>query len=234
MRNFAVRIRLASPVVVTDGYALDALLAHQLYETGQSAADLDLILRREGSVHAASWFFIEGGRHGAERWQLVRTQRAGDALDPRLVRTGTKTRTGTLKVDNKRGVAVNVLTPLIPVATPALWAFGAGDTAAVIDLLTGLGHVGRKRSAGFGTVERIDVLDVLGWAEIGLMDQDRQPMRAIPEDDWKGNAAPLGAYTLTFPRYVQNPRACVYPPSVILDAERLATWTLPADRRPAR
>ncbi len=225
MESFCVRVRLASPVVMTDGYALDALLAHQLYETGRTAADLDGLLDKSSGVHAASWFFVEGGRHAIDNWKIVRMQRAGEALDPRLVRTGSRSAPGTLKVDNKRGVAGNLITPLQPVATPAVWAFGRGEVDGIRGLLAGLSNIGRKRSAGFGAVERIDVTPIVGWPEVGVMDPDRQPMRAVPVEAWKGNAAPLGAYTLTFPRYVQNPQACVYPASVTLEYERLLAWS---------
>jgi hypothetical protein len=228
VQSFAVRIALASPIVLTDGYALDALLAHQLYEAGKTAADLDAVLRRDGIVHAASWFFAEAGQHGVARWPVVRTQRAGDALNPALVRTGPKTRPGILKVDNKRGVAANLLSPMKAVATPAIWAFGHGEPGFVRQLLSGLAHVGRKRAAGLGAVDRIEVTPVEGWTDIGVMDPDRQPMRAVPVEAWRGNDAPLGAYTLTFPRYVQNPHPCVYPPAVFVAADRLAEWASPA------
>lgn len=223
-RAFVVRLRLRSPVVVTDGYALDALLAHQLYATGGSERDLDSILARDGDAHAASWFFAEGGQHASGRWTMVRMQRAGEALNVDNVRTGPGVRPGTLKVDNKRRVAANILTDLQPLATPALWTFGRGDTDAIQSLFVGLSHIGRKRSAGFGAIEAIDVLPITGWDGIGIVDPDGQPARAVPLDTWRGNDAPLGAYTLTFPRWVQNPRPCVYPPATVIARERLMAW----------
>lgn len=225
MQNFSIRIQLDSPVIVTDGYGLDALLAHQLYEQGGTADDLDGILARQGSVHAASWFFIEGGHHGSQLFPFVRSQRAGEALDPRLVRTGVRVKPGVLKVDNKRGVAGNILSEMQAVATPALWAFGNGHPDRIHDLLAPLAAIGRKRSAGFGVVRRIEVGTAPGWDGIGISDPDAQPMRAVPRGEWRGNSAPLGAYTLSFPRYVQRPQPCVYPPAVVVDATTLGVWS---------
>jgi hypothetical protein len=209
---------------MTDGYALDALVAYQLYANGRTDADLDVILGRTGGLHAASWFFAEGGQHASSSWTMIRMQRAGEALNVSNVRTGARTRAGTLKVDNKRNVAANILTSLGTLATPALWAFGCGDIEQIRSLLGDVRHVGRKRSAGFGAVEAVDVEQIGGWPEIGIADPDGQPLRAIPVDAWKGNDAPLGAYTLSFPRWVQKPQPCVYPPDVIIERGRLEAW----------
>ncbi len=224
-RPVVIRFVMASPVILTDGASLDALLAYLVFAEGQDGVGLlDSLFARKGRVHSCSWLYAEQG-HVVGNAKLTRLQRTGAALNARNLAPPRGSER--FRVDNKRGEAVNILTTFTSISTPSVWAFATGDPMLLSRHLSGLTGIGLKRGNGFGRVQQVEIGTVRGWAEFGRVMPDGAPARAIPEEEWR-NDAKRGAYALGFPRWSSMPEKCVIPaqrtiaPSIFGDMELLA------------
>ena len=219
--TFVVRFLMASPVILTDGASLDALIAYQGFEMGvDGIALLDDLLAKDGRIHHASWLFIEQERI-AERAKFVRMQRTGPSLNGRTIGPSRGAGAG-FRVDNKRGIAANMLTTYTAVATPCVWAFAKGDASGVVKALANVTSIGMKRPYGFGRLQRIEVCPINGWRGLGLLMHDGSPARAIPVDQWQGSAK-RGAYAVGLPRWEAPPERCAIPSQRFVDPAIFAT-----------
>lgn len=78
------------------------------------------------------------------------------------------------KVDVKSGQYKNYRMPIITYLIPKLEWYAVGDRAEIERLLSGVTHIGKKRSQGFGRVSRWTVKE---WPE------DLSSLRAIPDPE---------------------------------------------------
>jgi hypothetical protein len=217
-----VRFVMAAPVILSDGATLDALAAYQGFANGGDGVQLlDTLFAKEGRVHCCSWLYAEQ-EHVVDRAEFVRLQRVGPALNGRNLAASRATER--FRVDNKRGDAVNILTTFTTISTASVWAFATADPSLVSELLTSVASIGLKRGNGFGKVQRIEVSVAEGWPGFGRAMPDGTPARAIPEDEWDGDAK-RGAYAIGFPRWSSNPERCVIPTNRIIDPSIFGTLT---------
>lgn len=206
---------MASPVILTDGASLDAIVAFQGFAKGLNGIELlDRLFAKEGRIHCASWLFYEQDRI-AGRAEFVKLQRVGAALNGTNFQP-TRGSKKDFRVDNKRGVAANKLTTYSTIATPSIWAFATGDPSAFAELFSDVTSIGIKRPYGFGRIQRIEISATRGGPSFGQLMADGQPARAIPLDQWRGEAK-RGAYALGFPRWAREYETCAIPSERFLD-----------------
>lgn len=211
----AICFVLGSPVILTEGASLDAVVAYQGFAAGGDGLELlDCAFAKSGRVHCASWLFYED-QHIVTETQLVRMQRVGAALNENTLSPSGKSKYP-FRIDNQRNEAQNKLNRYEAISSPALWAFARGDVDVITSALSDITSLGKQRPYGYGRVTKIEIHTANDWDDAGIKFPDGTPSRAIPIEDWEGEAK-KGAYSIGFPRWVALPEVCAIPDNKSVD-----------------
>jgi hypothetical protein len=214
---FAVEFELTTPIIMDRGINLAGLLARLLAEAGESDPLPHVPLANRDGVFAGSDLFILGP---ALDYPIayVRSLRP-TAMDDDVALHDRRHRP--LDQITLRDERKNLLDRRLATSAAALVAFGTGDIAQVERLLNGLGHIGAKRSSGYGTISNLRVSGI-DHPHAGFADRHGDPMRAVPIDVWHGmNLPPQPVRNLVarLPRWAAPREPCVGPREWVIEVE---------------
>lgn len=207
---FAVEFDLNTPVVMDQGISLPGLLVRCLYDLGCEQPLGRVPLRRVSGIFAGSDLFAVGPSLDYPL-PFVRSLRPTAMLHDLALNERRSRRPMTKIVlrderknllDHRRATSVSVVA-----------AFGAGDVDEVMRLLSGVSHIGAKRSGGHGEIKGIR-LSLLEHAHAGFADRRGRPVRPVPADLWRSMnlpAAPVRSLVARLPRWEVPREPCVGP-----------------------
>ena len=104
-----------------------------------------------------------------------------------------------------------------------LVAFGTGDAERVSSLLSDLGHIGAKRSSGYGAIKAVRLLRI-DHPHAGIADRDGNPVRPVPVALSRGMnlpPQPMRNLVARLPRWAAPREPCIGPLEWVMEAESL-------------
>ncbi len=217
---FAVVFELAGPIIMDRGIGLPGLLARLLADGGESDPLAHLPLDQRGNIFLGSDLFGIGPAV-EYRVSYVRSLRpTAMATDIALHEKRNRAALDQITLRDERK---NLLDSRRATGAEILVAFGAGDPERVESLLSDLGHIGAKRSSGYGAIKAVRLLPI-DHPHAGLADRDGNPMRPVPVALWRGmNLPPRPVRNLVagLPRWAAPREPCVGPLEWVMETEGL-------------
>jgi hypothetical protein len=215
MEKFTITAQLRSPVIINtltlDGL-LGAILFEELQDIDQAHAAIPLRCR-DGLFHASMAIpvgTIEFGKHG-----FIAGLRATHDLDPDLIKQGKNGQPHRYIGLTRRSDFGNVMNGYRTIVAQSIQWHGEGDAEHVLELLSEVEFIGKKRTAGFG--------QVTGWelseSQLdGVSDANRHPLRPVPMDMWQGEPTAIRADAAWRPAYwmPQHRAICAVPKGISL------------------
>lgn len=186
MERFKLLARLITPTIRRGYLTLDALLMSQL-ERGDVS---DLLHCEDGLYFASAGFAPSVGlKQRASFVASLRPERTTEWLDvikPNTTTPGLPSVGGSKLNDVKVGLARqreggNILNRYEATVAPLIEWYGIGDPQAILDVVSNIPFIGKKRTSGYG--------EVIEWSvEQGELDgicgHFGEPLRPIPTERW--------------------------------------------------
>ena len=199
---FKVVVRLRTPVALYGWpwIAFDGLVAHlaarkrdpdgfRVLSGGPRVAPLEEVaptvpLDRVGPIYTASVSFFDTGL----RWKTTIYKRFYAAEE---VYTGSGRRR---RIETAKGEFRSWMVGLVLIPARTVTFYARGDPDAVRELLGGLYAVGHKRAAGYGVVDRVEVIETS--EDYSIIGPDGRLTRPVPVDmlDYFEGEAFVGTY----------------------------------------
>lgn len=207
---FAVGFELITPIVMDKGISLPGLLARRLHDLGHDDPIAVLPLHQMDGIFAGSDLFAIGPsldyplpfvrsmRPTSLPHELALHDRRSRRLLPKITLRDERKNL----LDHRRATSVSVVA-----------AFGTGDVNEIERLLSGVSHIGAKRSGGHGEVASVRLMR-LDHPHAGFADRRKRPVRAVPVDVWRSldlPTAPLRNLVARLPRWDAPREICVGP-----------------------
>lgn len=179
MERFAIRAELKTPVGLDLGLmTLDAVLQSEAFQSGGDPQAIPLV--RTGELWHASSAFLE--RRGDDPCHPMPTtfiagMRAERELEEGWVvnKWGRPAKLGVVKKE----WGGNVMNTYNFYPAAAVWWFAEGDADAVLNVLSEVLYLGKKRSAGWGAVSLSETFPA---TVDGVRDVQNKPLRPVPVD----------------------------------------------------
>ena len=207
---FAVEFDLATPIVMDQGISLPGLLAWRLHELGHDNPLTDIPLARNCGIFAGSDLFAVGP---SLDYALPFTRSLRPTAMPHQLALHERRLQRPLERITLREERKNLLDHRLATSVAVVAAFGTGNVDQVERLLSGLRHIGAKRSGGHGQVSGIR-LSRLDHPHAGFANRRGQPTRPIPVALWRAMnlpAAPARSLVARLPRWNALREPCVGP-----------------------
>lgn len=178
---FAVKIELASSIIVGQRLTLDAILSALIFERTRDveAAHTTIPLTKRHGVWNGSAALLTGPAP-IRNVSVIQSLRAKLDLTPNMIVPGKR---GYPRIETARGAYRNQMSNYVAHDADAAWFTGHGDIESVRDLLTGIHGIGTKRNVGYGKVVKVDVSQI-DDDNAGVAFSDGTPARPIPVDAW--------------------------------------------------
>lgn len=212
MAHFLASITLATPFIPGKRLNLDSLLAGIIYERTANVDQAlnDIPLRRTDAVWEGSACFFETPVFLSDYTSIGGLRPA--TMNASVLAMKTRKRDGVKKesyprIDLARGPHQNRLSRYKTVTASRIHFLGTGDLSGVGDLLKDVRFIGTKRSAGFGQVKAIDLVEFeCSSAHPALVLPDNTPARPIPLEQFRSlsNGACLEGYERVRPPYFEG------------------------------
>jgi len=226
---FVLRLGLKTPIIPGRRLMLDGLLSGLLFErTGDlTLATQEIPLARVGKTWCGSQAFLEGPCATVPVVYIMNLRAELD-LSPASVhpdgRSGKYQR-----IETGRGPYKNRMTEMRSYEARSVWFCGRGNIAEIRELLDDVPAIGKKRSSGFGAIDResVDIEEIDGEMT-GVMLSDGTPARTVPIETWNeigGGSAEL-AYEAVRPPYWQGlHETCAVPSHLVVDRDQAGRLT---------
>ena len=201
MEQLQITARIKGPLIRGNGQlTLDALLAAQVYETtgDLDAAHNKLPIKQTSGLYWASRALIEGP---VQRRAIVQSLRPDNVwLDERWLK---KNKHGSVHTKFSN-LSDNILNSYAEVLATSITWYCTGDSQRVLNLLQGITHIGKKRSA------LVTDWQVEEGPLDGLHGYDDEPLRPVPIEMWDGDKSVPIVDATWRPAYfdMNNAQAC--------------------------
>jgi len=183
---FLVKLSMAAPFSAVDHIRLDGLLAYQslrhilgsdFYNLDPNKTTIEAPLPLEKCENDSEqwWWACSFGAYHLDYKALSTWKKRWDDQHDSLVKFPEKRKP---RIDHKAGFFKAYSMPLVVRGAKEIVFCGYGNIIEVKKILTGVTHIGKKRSQGYGRVSKIEVKETSDkwycWTE------DKQATRAIP------------------------------------------------------
>lgn len=175
MKTFTLRAKLHTPVIRRGFVTLDALLMSLL-----GRGDVSDLIRCDQSLYFASAGFSVDAvtKQRASFVASLRPEHTPQWLD--VVKTNTKT--GDLQIGlSRQREGGNIINAYEATVASAVEWYATGNMQQVLEVVSHVGFIGKRRASGFGEVTSWEVEE--GELD-GLVGYNNEPLRPVPTDRW--------------------------------------------------
>lgn len=175
MDQIVVTAKLKTPLIFNGYMTLDALLMAEL-----QVGDVSHLIQQVDGLYFASAAILDNhaGKVTASFVASMRPQHTPEWLDH--IKPNTKS--GDVAIgDSRAREAGNVINAYdARVADAVVW-YAVGDKAGVLEVVSGIGFIGKRRASGYGQVSRWSVEEGQLDGVVGYADE---PLRPVPVEMW--------------------------------------------------
>ncbi len=175
MKAFVLRAKLRTPIIKRGFVTLDALLMSILGRGDVS----DLIQCDQGLYLASAGFPVDAvAKQRASFVASLRPEHTPEWLD--VIKTNT--RTDDLQIGlSRQSTGGNIINAYDATVASAVEWYATGHMQQILDLVSGVVSIGKRRASGFGEVSSWEAEE--GELD-GLVGYNSEPLRPVPTERW--------------------------------------------------